>query len=271
MTTESLNEKTRCEAIRERLTLYVLNDLDAGTQAMIQTHLDGCSDCHAMAQQVRETIGTLQEALAAKPREGTATRLSSERRRLIREKFARQRLSLWSKVLQSPALKIAASVMVGYLLISLLMPSNERAYRVPKGQGEPVVSMVKIVKKKAKQTPTKADHFSYSDAQPMPQEDLIEEVEDAVMKDISADMPSLPTEPILPPSGAELPRPMSPVPGRVEDRTDSRWETLDAGVSPAKESGWQAGSAGVPPAIGKGEAESLSYFQKISDGNGTVE
>ncbi len=123
MTTGDLKNTSRCEAIRARLTLFVLNDLDARTQETIRFHLDDCEDCRTLEHQVRETLGSLQDALTAGSRRGVAVALTPERRRRIRAASARSRLSLWSRMLKSPGMKIAASVVIGYLIVSLLMPS----------------------------------------------------------------------------------------------------------------------------------------------------
>lgn len=151
MTTDDRKNKNGCEAIRARLTLYALKDLDPVTQETIRVHLEGCEACRTMAHQVEETIGTLQEALAARPHHGTAATLTAERRRRIVIASKQPRLSLLSRIVRSPGMKIAASLMIGYLLISLMMPAVE-PYSVPKGSVNPMVAMRKVVKHKAKYT-----------------------------------------------------------------------------------------------------------------------
>jgi hypothetical protein len=127
MSTTIRRDESPCTAIRERLTLFVLQDLDAATQGLIHEHLKACPACREQEVQIRDTIGTLQDALAQKPKNGIATTLTKERRQRVRHAFRRQKLSIWTRVLQSPVMKIAASLMVGYLLVALLMPASQKA------------------------------------------------------------------------------------------------------------------------------------------------
>ena len=54
-----------CETVKDKLTLYLLGDLDKKTAAEVRKHLKTCEACRALAADIEPTLDLLQDALAA--------------------------------------------------------------------------------------------------------------------------------------------------------------------------------------------------------------
>ncbi len=71
-----------CEQIRELVEAYALGTLDAETQMTVEQHLAECADCRLLADEYREIVHRLPEAVAAasplRPPDSLKTRLMQD-------------------------------------------------------------------------------------------------------------------------------------------------------------------------------------------------
>jgi len=125
-------ETMNCDRIRERLTQYLLGDLDEATMEEIRAHLETCDGCRAEVRKVEPTLDLLRDALA------TATvpeRLTASRRARIFGEFAprAKRVILWVTHARPRLVAAAAVLVIGFILVGTMMPamsgSRERAQR----------------------------------------------------------------------------------------------------------------------------------------------
>ncbi|MBL7077148.1 MAG: von Willebrand factor type A domain-containing protein [Kiritimatiellae bacterium] len=124
-----------CAASKALLTLYVLKDLDASTEATVRTHLETCPDCRAALQEIESTLGLLRDALAA-PTHISAQLGSAQRARVLEPRASQgpivvSGLSWFTQHHRALAAAAAAVVVVG--VIALIMPATQSARRVALG------------------------------------------------------------------------------------------------------------------------------------------
>ncbi len=118
-------QRSRCDNVRARLTLYLLKDLDEKTMRVMAAHLDECAGCRAFAQELEPTLDLLRDALAAGQSEA-APRLSAERRQSVAAAWrtaaahGRKRKPM---LLRFHIMEVAAAVFACLFLWGLLLPS----------------------------------------------------------------------------------------------------------------------------------------------------
>ena len=120
----------KCEEIQPWLTSYILEDLDEASMSEIRAHLEHCEGCRAVARDVEPTLDLLRDALAA-PTRAPASLSHAQRARIVREGNPPEPLSPLQWVVHwrpGPAFtKIAATVVICLVLVSLLMPALKGA------------------------------------------------------------------------------------------------------------------------------------------------
>ncbi len=123
-----------CDTIRDRLTAWVLNDLDPGRAEAVARHVESCPACRAEADSLRAAADSLRDALAA--RAEPAARLPDKARRSIRRVYDARRRAAGRE--RSVRLRILVHVAMAaglmFILSGLLLPNlgdvREKARRV---------------------------------------------------------------------------------------------------------------------------------------------
>ena len=79
----------KCAWVQERLLLYLAEELDPAESARIAAHLEGCSDCGVMLEELAESRDTLREALrtTVQPPASLNARILKQVRSLPRHRF----------------------------------------------------------------------------------------------------------------------------------------------------------------------------------------
>jgi len=127
-----MNTKPTCEAIRDRLTLYLLGDLDPQTQETMARHLAECDACRAYADKLTPTLNGLRDALQEVPEAPLA--LSDEHRKRIKAAY-RQRMTAKKPVKKRKPLLMRfhilemAAVFIGALMIFSVVVGNFGTHR----------------------------------------------------------------------------------------------------------------------------------------------
>jgi len=119
-----------CRDIREKLTSYLLGDLDAEQAATVRAHVEQCAECKAEADRIAPTLAKTREALAA-TRERLPKRLSETAWGKIRAQRAagprpeRQRKHWYT----SPSIGLAAMVLFLLAAAGVFLPATQMARR----------------------------------------------------------------------------------------------------------------------------------------------
>ncbi|MFO7871293.1 MAG: von Willebrand factor type A domain-containing protein [Kiritimatiellia bacterium] len=126
----------KCEEIREKLTAYLLGDLDGKTAAEVKAHLDKCGDCRAYMREIEPTLDLLRDALAQPPSKAPE-HLSVSRRQKITNALpgakAGARRKGGSRVVywlfsSHPVLTAAAAcLLLTFVFAGILVPSMMKA------------------------------------------------------------------------------------------------------------------------------------------------
>ncbi len=124
--------KPTCEAIRDRLTLYLLEDLDPRTRDTIARHLASCDTCRAYSATLAPTLDLLRDVLQEVP--GAPAALSPEHRQRVIAAF-RQRgtgkkpapAKRKPLLLRFHILEMAAVLIASLMIFGLLMPATFKA------------------------------------------------------------------------------------------------------------------------------------------------
>ncbi len=124
-----------CEEIQARLTLHLLGDLDAPTQAVIAAHLAQCDACRELAEALKPTLDSLRGALSAPPEEAPVALSPAHRARItaaVKNRSARpapvaRKRKSW--LLQFHVLEMAALFIAALFIYGLLMPAGQPTER----------------------------------------------------------------------------------------------------------------------------------------------
>ncbi len=142
-----MNVKPTCEAIRDRLTLYLLGDLDPRTQETIARHLAECDACRDVADRLAPTLALLRGALQEEIPDTPAT-LSPEHRQRVAAAF-RQRVAGKPRttakrkplLLRFHILEMAAVLIAGLMIFSIVI-GNFGSHKSARSMTVPVEMMV---------------------------------------------------------------------------------------------------------------------------------
>lgn len=101
----------KCEHVQDRLTGYLLGDLDEHVSAEIRRHLESCANCRAALQDTDQTLDVLRDALAAPS--GAPERLSASHKAEVARAAppSKRRCVDWITT-RHPALAMAAGLLV---------------------------------------------------------------------------------------------------------------------------------------------------------------
>ena len=122
----------KCNQITEKLTAYLLGDLDEATSNEVRAHLETCDGCRAVMQEIEPTLGILRDALAVTRKEEAPGRLSAEHRIRVFDSVLPEQRSVFGWLTEGhPRLAMAAVVVavLGFfgLLLGSLMPARQYA------------------------------------------------------------------------------------------------------------------------------------------------
>ncbi|MEI6808497.1 MAG: von Willebrand factor type A domain-containing protein, partial [bacterium] len=116
----------KCAEIRLLLTSYAVGESDAAGKKTVEEHLETCCDCRASLQKIRSTLDLVQGALAATQQ--APARLAAEKRQLVLStRPATAPVITWLSRHRPMLARVAAVLVVGFVLISLIMPATMKA------------------------------------------------------------------------------------------------------------------------------------------------
>jgi Ca-activated chloride channel family protein len=116
-----------CEQIREKLTAYLLGDLDPETTAEIRGHLETCDGCRAAAREIEPTLDLLRDALAATSSKSPKKLWPEKRARVMRARPTGIRKVIRWFTVSHPRMARAAVILVAFSFIWVV--SGELMFR----------------------------------------------------------------------------------------------------------------------------------------------
>jgi Ca-activated chloride channel family protein len=128
-----MKTKSTCQAIRDRLTLNLLGDLDDQTRKTIADHLARCADCKAYADKLEPALDMLRDTLNDLPE--APERLSDDHRQRVLAAFRERKERTVAAPRRKPlllrfhVLEMAAVLIAGVMIIGFLMPATFKAER----------------------------------------------------------------------------------------------------------------------------------------------
>ena len=126
----------KCEEVEQKLTRYLLGDVDNAESIQVSEHLCECTGCRAALSEIKPTLDLLRGALAAPS--SAPERLSAARRARIVQAQPEEKGTLIAWALQPHPwlIRAAALVLVAFVLVGLLMPAMSPARRRALRTGE---------------------------------------------------------------------------------------------------------------------------------------
>ncbi len=116
-----------CNQIRDLLTSYLLNDLDVETKSLVDKHFATCEKCRAELIAVTPTVSMLSDVLRDNPNAPRKLRPEQHARIQNAMKPRLQRFAEQSRKPQFSILWLAATVLIGFMLVGTLLPALSRS------------------------------------------------------------------------------------------------------------------------------------------------